>query len=407
MCGIHGSVLGKERNNNAGDFLKDAFVANCLRGENATGLAVIDTDTLAIAMQKLPVPGIVFKDNAYAHELMREACGKNTIAIGHDRATTSGGNGYDQAHPFIIDCDSAYSDIQTSRQLIGVHNGTLTGWAGKLNSAKFAVDSEWALHMIYNKGVEAFKEFFGAYCFVWWDSDTPTILNFALNKERNMYVGFDSGKGMYYASEAGMLNWLMERNNLKLDGSIIKLKADHWYKFDVNNIKAYTKEELPKYTAQASTVVSYSHKYMSTMEKLEAIFGKVKEEEKPKPIDTTYKVLPPPKDKPPLVTQDELALAKERNVIGRKAVFMGQEYNKEEDIVYGLVYGEEKDGKTYEYDGMIRNAGTLKVVTAMDDVLANVSIIGVIDDGSGIVVVCTHPKSYEEFEPADKTSTIH
>jgi glucosamine 6-phosphate synthetase-like amidotransferase/phosphosugar isomerase protein len=259
MCGIHGILTTRRRINTADDFMKDAFIAGSLRGNDASGIASIDTFKGVALVHKLPVPGFMFGTNGYANSLMVRACNTNMLTIGHTRAGTSGDMGMSSAHPFVIE------DEEQTRMIVGVHNGTLTSWHNKPAAKGCTVDSEWAFTHIFNKGKEAFKDFFGAYAYVWWDSDNPKMLNMARNDQRPMCVAILQDEGLAFASEPGMLAWLLERRGIKVEGKIKFLKENFHYQFPVNDPSKYTKETLrlppPIQTRQVSgaTTTSYSH----------------------------------------------------------------------------------------------------------------------------------------------------
>ncbi len=254
MCGIHGIIGGSKSERNADDFLKSAFVANTLRGMDASGLAVINGSNFDT--YKLPIAGQFFRDTRVAQDLFRQATQPHSLAIGHVRHGTSGGHGVDTAHPF-----ECWSEDEKN-VLVGVHNGTLTGWASKPNGKYYSVDSEWALNHIMLNGEKAFEDIDGAFCFVWWDDRDSGTLNIALNKERPMHVVMLKNDGMAFASEAGMLYWLLERHNIGMEGSVLELQPDHWYKFPIKEPGKYTKSELPavKRVTYTAPSTSYSGK---------------------------------------------------------------------------------------------------------------------------------------------------
>jgi hypothetical protein len=205
---------------------------------DASGIASIDTLKNIAVVHKVPVPGFMFRSHSYADALIRRAAYTNTITICHTRAGTSGGGGMDAAHPFLI------TDEDNVRQVVGVHNGTLTGWNHKPAAKHCNVDSEWIFTHIFNKGADAFKDFTGAYALVWWDSDNPKVLNIARNKERTMYVALLDDDGMAFASEPGMLQWLLDRRGIKQLGKIKEIIADMHYQFPISDFSKYTKEPL-------------------------------------------------------------------------------------------------------------------------------------------------------------------
>lgn len=257
MCGLHGIITDKHETN-ADDFIRSAFVANMLRGTDSSGIASINVNKLTYDYNKLPVPGMYFVQDNATDGLIRDASKAKHITMCHVRAATVGKVNMKNAHPFVVMGDDG-------RVVIGTHNGTLQGWSTTDSGRNYSVDSEWAINLIAEKGYEAFESIKGAYCFVWWDSDNSKVLNIARNSERPMYVAMLKSGGMAYASEAGMLHWLLERHKVPVDGNILKLSEGFWYKFDTNNPKEFDKIKLPEQnkSSQYNNYTNYNNQQHS------------------------------------------------------------------------------------------------------------------------------------------------
>lgn len=377
MCGIHGFVNGKERNNKADDYVKQGFVAGGLRGMDACGIASIDTNSETLAWQKLPVSGAVFITDKLAAKLITSAMTAKTITIGHTRQATSGGLEVSSAHPFYI--NSVYHENFT-REMIGVHNGSLSGWNHKKGASNYDVDSEWALNRIFDDGEDAFSEFNGPFCFVWWDSLEPDVLNIALNKDRTMHVAFTTKGSMVYASEAGMLHWLCQRNEIALDGPVLKLASDHWYKFCVDDLKSFTKEKLQEVKV-SSNYNRHTGSYKTNVEKVSEILKLTHStagEQGAKDTRTNNK-------SSVTVFPDEILKAKNVCLMNRKAKFFP--LNDTDD---GGVEGMVTTDNGGEFIGIIRCFPPSMAYVA-NKTSWDVSIIGVQDDGRDIVAVCSRP----------------
>lgn len=180
MCGIAGFMTGTKRYSKADDFISDSFVAGSLHGMDSCGVVSIEMKKDLYSWQKLPVCGSYFITDRAARNVIRDANLPNTLTLAHTRAATQGSVSINNAHPFIVEGQ----DGDNYREMVGVHNGSLTGWASKKGASKFDVDSEWALNKIFDLGDKAFEEIEGAYCFVWWDNANPDVLNISLNDRR-------------------------------------------------------------------------------------------------------------------------------------------------------------------------------------------------------------------------------
>lgn len=265
MCGQMG-ILTTSRQVYADDFLSDAFVASMLRGVDSSGIASINLQDSSYYLHKLPVSGLFFKDDKVAKRYIGYSTAPDTLSMCHVRAATVGAVSMSNAHPFEIEKDNG--DI-----LIGTHNGTLTNWKSRSTARGFDVDSEWALTLIAEEGIEAFEQITGAFAFVWWDGSDSKVLHMARNKERPMHVAFLKDGGMAYASEPGMLFWLLERNSMKVDGRILSLDEDQHYMFPVDNPKEFTKETLPKksYSHTNTFSTNYTFNYKTCVDKVKEI----------------------------------------------------------------------------------------------------------------------------------------
>ena len=376
MCGLHG-FIAKERHTTADDFIKDCFVAGQLRGGDASGIASIHPKEGAMALQKLPVPGTFFITDKYAMQLVRAANIPGTISMCHTRAATTGGQGHSEAHPFHV--------VEGERELVGTHNGTLSDWRGKPLASKYAVDSEWALNHIFLHGAEGFKDINGAFTFVWWDSDSSETLNIALNDQRPLHVAFLKKGGMAYASEPGMLHWLLERNRVEVVGPIVALAAHYWYKFDINNPKEFTKEKLLRQpAAPVNYGTSYSHgsshrRSSSTdiISKVDALLLKIGGA-RPALTATvgTKSGL--------TVKLSEISRARQMSLYKEEGKFVPYWYDESTNEMYGMF----DMGNGMDFNAIIRNSGDIEFKM---DAEWDVACIGIDDDGKTINAICTKP----------------
>lgn len=385
MCGIAGFVTGKERKRNATDFIKDSFIAGQVRGTDSCGLATVDTVRSNAGWYKMPYNGTMFVEDRYTKQLLNYVDDPFTITIGHTRSATSGKIGINQSHPFIIQ-DTA------GREMIGVHNGTLKNWSSRKDAKDYEVDSEWALNLIFDKGDDAFAEFDGAFVFVWWDSADKDVLNIALNKERPMFIAFLEDGGMAYASEAGMLYWLINRNDMKVKGQALQLLEGHHYRFNVNDLEAFQRDEIELYKAPASSSSSkYGYEY-TNFAKVEKVLGYLMEEAKKEEVKDEH-------PKSPRLTQQEVSNAKDLLMYNTKGVFVPWW----SDTATGEVHGTFETLDQAEFNAVIRNAANIEWDYGMT---WEVSCLGVIDDNNNLTVVCSKPRVQLVIDN-DKIATQH
>ena len=253
MCGLLLLVTNDTYATRADDFVRDAFLANQVRGLDSSGIFQIKKDG-EIATYKEATNASNFVELNEAKSLIREAC-RMPITVGHVRAATQGSISKENAHPFVI-------TREDGTKLVGVHNGTLQGWKNKPHADKFQVDSEWAFHMLAHEGADAFEYFTGAFALIWHDTAHPNSLFMARNKDRPLCYMVDStNKTMLGCSELGMLGWLSERNNFKLAKSgvydtFFYLEEGKIYEFDINTIGSFKVVDYPAYDPRTTVATS-------------------------------------------------------------------------------------------------------------------------------------------------------
>lgn len=202
MCGLVGV---------AGDIAKidiDVFnqllFADTLRGQDSTGVAGIN---LAGDVDWIKRVGIA-SDLQDIRGYDRVVNNRQKILIGHNRYGTQGAKSNANAHPF--ECGD----------VVGAHNGTVP-WDSKNKLPKastFGTDSEAIFNAIDEIGVEkTLGLLHGAWALTYWDARDDT-LNFIRNKERPLYYAFNAAHTtMFWASEEGLLHWILGRNGIKYD----------------------------------------------------------------------------------------------------------------------------------------------------------------------------------------------
>lgn len=242
MCGILGVLNGENYSHAISkvcDYMRQGAITGILRGTDSTGLMQVSKDH-NVRVHKLPIDGINFSLTKRSQQFFG-ATDSSFATILHHRAATHGEVTYDNSHPFDHEVSGRY--------VVGVHNGTLYSWQRKEDGVDFNVDSDWLYYRIARDGAkQALEEVNGAYALVWWDASTQRI-NLASNGQRTIYFAPVIGRNiMLVASEAGMLHWLADRNDFKLEEMLFP-RSDQIYHFNSKDVRAYTTTTLePKKT---------------------------------------------------------------------------------------------------------------------------------------------------------------
>jgi predicted glutamine amidotransferase len=224
MCGLIGFFGSKKSSRYAltdrRSFMYDGLYMSALRGEDATGMAMMREGKKSPLVYKRALPSYDYLRTKIADKIISnldEAFG----VLGHTRAATKGYVSDENAHPF------QYGPITLT------HNGHVSNYRQLNAKCDSAVDSAHvAAALAENEAVEVLGELYGEFAFVWHDLRDGSI-NFARNAGRPLYWATVGGwEAVAYASELEMLGALMTRNNMKLIGNQFTYPSPHMlYKF--------------------------------------------------------------------------------------------------------------------------------------------------------------------------------
>lgn len=252
MCGIIG-IINATYASKGEDFISSGLITGTIRGMDSVGV-MQQAANGSIDVHKLAVPGFYFRDSKRGAELVK-ASNVSRATFAHHRAATQGAVTPMNAHPFTIRRNDG-------SVLVGLHNGSLTGWKARPNAKDFEVDSHWAMSRIADVGDEAFKEIEGPYAMVWFDTNHKNKVFAARNSQRPLHAVFSKDKRqVYFASEAGMLAWLVTREGVDTGDEIMELIPGKTYVFDSSGatvtVTSYdTQKPVPKTVTYTYTPVT-------------------------------------------------------------------------------------------------------------------------------------------------------
>jgi hypothetical protein len=216
MCGIVGyiSLIESGAGTTQGEVMRDLVTANTVRGFDGTGLFTVPAAKGGSAeyMKIVDTGGNLMGSKSEWIKM----CDDTRFAVGHNRAATSGDINEECTHPFVTE------------NVIGVHNGTISGWKTMFTGVKASMDSEAVYEKLSSVGedTDSITEVLssishGAYTLVWYDMRSDK-LHIARNEQRPLNFALTNG-AMYFASELKMLEWVLHRqkvtvyNTLSLD----------------------------------------------------------------------------------------------------------------------------------------------------------------------------------------------
>ena len=217
MCGIVGAAsnylsIPEKR------VVEELLVASVVRGHDSTGAVALLGDTHAqprVRSFKWPTDPFRFVTSQQWEELISPASKLPCKAIiAHNRLATVGEVSKENAHPFNFE------------NVIGVHNGTIQHSWG--SAKKFGTDSQALYEQINNIGIAAAVKAMGRsasnpYALAFYSKPGRT-LNLIRNSGRPLHVAYCTNT-IYWASERQMLEWILARNQVKVDA--IELLAEY------------------------------------------------------------------------------------------------------------------------------------------------------------------------------------
>lgn len=233
MCGIVGMYLKTVDHKDRTIFNQLLFLSS-LRGSDSTGVFTVN-DRMGWSSQRLAESPQDFLRRGCVDAAVKALPGLPRIVVGHTRAATHGAISAENTHPFHIG--------KPEDRIVGVHNGTVN----KVTRTAGRTDSEALYREIHAKGVnETLSNLYtaDAYALVWTDAKARSF-NIARNKLRPLFYA-NTADGFYFASEAGMLAWVLDRNGVKHD-TIEEFTPFIHYKYNVKTGELTTsKIDQPK-----------------------------------------------------------------------------------------------------------------------------------------------------------------
>lgn len=251
MCGIVAVIMKGKTGffKSEEDVFLQMLYADALRGDDSTGVISVEKDTTFHINKEASEPAL-FIPAFRASKPFKTMFNQGKAYIGHNRKKTVGAIADDTAHPFVVDNEFAL-----------VHNGTLYNHENLAKNCK--VDSE-ALAIHFKKSLDkddivaAFEqdlaEVRGAYATAMYHQGKDSIY-FLRNKERPLsYV--ETNKAYFFASEGGLLLWVLSRNGMWTKETVIQQVPEHTLlTFDLNKGGMTSQElQVKKATPPATTV---------------------------------------------------------------------------------------------------------------------------------------------------------
>ena len=241
MCGIVGVVprgsFGFDKKTE--DSFYQMLFCDTLRGDDSTGVIMVEnTSGFGIMKEGYSAPYVL--DSIQMSELGKAMYPRGKALIGHNRKKTIGIGSDENAHPFVVKGEFAM-----------VHNGTLTNHK---ELADTVVDSEaLAIHLepVLNgtwdltKFEEAIGKVRGAFAIAAYSQNNHQV--YLLRNDQRPLSFVDTPEGFFWASEMGLLYWILGRNGVTLKNhEPVVVKENCLYKIDLDTNKVEVISYVPK-----------------------------------------------------------------------------------------------------------------------------------------------------------------
>jgi hypothetical protein len=260
MCGIVGVVprgnFGFDKKTEE-SFYQMLF-CDTLRGDDSTGVIMVE-NTAGFGIMKEGYAAPYVLDQIQMSDLGKAMYPRGKALIGHNRKKTIGIGSDENAHPFVVKGEFAM-----------VHNGTLTNHK---ELADTVVDSEaLAIHLepVLNGDwdLAAFEEAIGkvkgAYAIAAYSQNNHQV--YLLRNDQRPMSFVDTPEGFFWASEMGLLYWILGRNGVTLKGhEPVVVKENTLYKIDLDTNKVEVVSYMPKKAIPVTNTVTGNWKTASTV----------------------------------------------------------------------------------------------------------------------------------------------
>ena len=234
ICGIVGiisSYLDGFTHKEASIF-SDLLFLDTARGFDSTGVFGV-TNQGNVTIHKEASHGLDFLRSKEYKSFNTDMLANGKFMVGHNRAATRGTIIDENAHPFWVD-----------DKIVLVQNGTYKGSHHHLKNT--AVDTDAVAHTIAESPTvaEALQKINASYALVWYNAETEE-LNLIRNSERPLFLGEFHTSGIAFASEAIMLKYAFERNDIKFKKEPIEIPAHTLVTFKLNKAGSYFRTDTP------------------------------------------------------------------------------------------------------------------------------------------------------------------
>lgn len=225
MCGVI-AVISKKYHKDAISIFKQLLYVGALRGWDGAGLFKVGYNSCDVYKQPGPSSNLL-------HYLGKppETGLYGDILVGHNRASTKGGNTIDNTHPF------------QEGHITLVHNGTIFNHKELANTE---VDSHAICHYLTeHTPQELINTINGAFTLVWYDNKEKE-LRFLRNNDRPLWIIHTQDLTLL-VSERLMGEWILDRMGIDIH-NVEEVVPFTLYTIKKNNLHTIHKEVLTKPT---------------------------------------------------------------------------------------------------------------------------------------------------------------